>query len=73
MVSSPAALRVAQALPPIARCDDASALAWLEIVTRLGFLRRNEGYSYASYGEVFRRYFFHAKDPVPHPLWQRRQ
>ena len=32
------------------------------------FLRRNQGYIYASYGEVFRRYFLRAKDPVPHPL-----
>lgn len=32
------------------------------------FLRRNQGYVYTSYGEVFRRYFLHAKDPVPHPL-----
>ena len=33
------------------------------------YLRRNEGYRYASYGEVFRRYFLRAKDPVPHPVW----
>lgn len=33
------------------------------------YLRRNEGYLYRSYGEVFRRYFLKAKDPVPHPLW----
>lgn len=32
------------------------------------FLARNRGYSYASYGEIFRRYFLRAKDPVPHPL-----
>jgi fatty acid desaturase len=32
------------------------------------FLARNEGYVYASYGDVFRRYFLRAKDPVPHPL-----
>lgn len=35
------------------------------------YLKRNEGYRYASYGEVFRRYLFKAKDPVPHPLWRR--
>lgn len=35
------------------------------------YLRRNEGYRYANYAEVFRRYFAQAKDPVPHPLWQR--
>ena len=33
------------------------------------YLRRNDGYRYASYAEVFRRYLFHAKDPVPHPLY----
>jgi fatty acid desaturase len=33
------------------------------------YLGRNEGYRYASYAEVFRRYFLRAKDPVPHPLW----
>lgn len=32
------------------------------------YLRRNDGYRYGSYGEIFRRYFFAAKDPVPHPL-----
>jgi fatty acid desaturase len=31
----------------------------------------NRGYVYAGYGEVFRRYFLHAKDPVAHPLWHR--
>jgi fatty acid desaturase len=36
------------------------------------YLRKNGAYSYAGYGEVFRRYFFNAKDPVPHPLWRRR-
>lgn len=30
----------------------------------------NRGYVYRSYGEVFRRYLFSAKDPVPHPLWR---
>ncbi|MCL6285917.1 fatty acid desaturase [Ruegeria sp. 2012CJ41-6] len=29
----------------------------------------NEAYVYRSYGDVFRRYFLRAKDPVPHPLW----
>lgn len=37
------------------------------------YLRRNEGYRYASYAEVFRRYFLTAKDPVPHPLWHGRR
>ncbi len=33
------------------------------------FLRRNDGYRFSSYAEVFARYFWRAKDPVPHPLW----
>ncbi|MGP6087106.1 fatty acid desaturase [Antarctobacter jejuensis] len=33
------------------------------------YLSRNGGYRYGSYGEVFRRYFLRAKDPVPHPLY----
>ncbi len=33
------------------------------------YRRRNESYVYRSYGEVFRRYFLTAKDPVPHPVW----
>jgi fatty acid desaturase len=33
------------------------------------YLRRNEGYRYRSYAQVFRRHFLRAKDPVPHPLW----
>lgn len=36
---------------------------------RAHYLRRNEGYAYKGYGEVFRAYFLRAKDPVPHPLW----
>lgn len=33
------------------------------------YLSRNGGYRYASYAEVFLRYFLRAKDPVPHPLY----
>lgn len=33
------------------------------------FCRVNDGYVYRSYGEIFRQYFWKAKDPVPHPLW----
>jgi fatty acid desaturase len=33
------------------------------------YLRRNDGYRYASYTEIFRAYLFRAKDPVPHPVW----
>lgn len=32
-------------------------------------LRRNDGYRFASYAEVFRAYFLRAKDPVPHPVY----
>lgn len=31
----------------------------------------NEGYVFRSYGELFRRHFWRAKDPVAHPLWPR--
>lgn len=33
------------------------------------YLACNEAYVYRSYAQIFRQYFFHAKDPVPHPLW----
>ena len=33
------------------------------------YLARNDGYVYRSYAEIFRAYFWRAKDPVPHPLW----
>lgn len=51
-------------------------VAWYRLpalyaANREDFLRRNDGYRYASYGEVFRRYFLKPKDPVPHPLRQR--
>ncbi len=36
---------------------------------RAHYLEDNEAYVYRSYGEVFRRHFLRAKDPVPHPLW----
>ncbi len=36
---------------------------------RAHYLRRNDGYLYRSYAEVFRDHFLTAKDPVPHPLW----
>jgi fatty acid desaturase len=35
------------------------------------YLSRNGGYMYRSYAEVFGRYLFARKDPVPHPLWRR--
>ena len=39
---------------------------------RAHYLRRNDGYVYRSYAEVFARYLLRAKDPVPHPLWPSR-
>ena len=33
------------------------------------YLRRNDGYVYRDYLEIFRKHMFHAKDPVPHPVW----
>ncbi|MEO8242851.1 MAG: fatty acid desaturase [bacterium] len=33
------------------------------------FLRRNEGYVYKNYAEIFRRYWMTAKEPVAHPAW----
>ena len=43
----------------------------LYFANRERYLARNDGYMYRSYAEVFRRYLFRAKDPVPHPLWRR--
>jgi fatty acid desaturase len=40
------------------------------LAQRARFLEQNDGYVYRSYGEIFRRYFWRAKDPVPHPLWR---
>lgn len=34
------------------------------------YLEQNDGYFYKNYWEVFRKHFFRAKDPVPHPLWK---
>ena len=53
-------------------------VAWYRLpavyrASREEYLRRNDGYAFASYGEVFRRYFLRAKDPVPHPLRPRGQ
>jgi fatty acid desaturase len=33
------------------------------------YLRRNDGYVYRSYVEIFREFLFRAKDPVPHPIF----
>lgn len=49
-------------------------LAWYKLPklfadNRARYLARNDSYYFRSYGEIFRRYFSRAKDPVPHPLW----
>lgn len=33
------------------------------------YLRRNDGYVYRSYAQIFRLFLLRAKDPVPHPIW----
>ena len=52
-------------------------VAWYDLPDRFRagreeFLARNDGYYFRSYGEIFRRYFWKAKDPVPHPLFRPR-
>ena len=51
-------------------------VAWYDLPSRYRanrdhYLRRNDGYRFASYREVFKRHFWQAKDPVPHPLWRK--
>lgn len=41
----------------------------LYAANREHYLRRNDGYVYRSYAEIFRKYLLRAKDPVPHPHW----
>lgn len=33
------------------------------------YLRRNDGYRYSSYAQIFRQHLLRAKDPVAHPLY----
>lgn len=52
------------------------ALPWYRLPTiyfanSAHYLRRNNGYRYASYAEVFRAHFLRPKDPVAHPLHAR--
>jgi len=46
-------------------------LPQLYFANREKYLTRNNGYMFSSYAEIFRRYLFARKDPVPHPLWRR--
>jgi fatty acid desaturase len=48
------------------------ALAWYALPKfyrdeRQKLIRRNNGYLMRGYGEIFRRYFFKAKEPIPYP------
>jgi fatty acid desaturase len=48
-------------------------VAWYRLpavyaANRNHYLRRNDGYVYRNYAQIFRAYLFRAKDPVPHPL-----
>ena len=48
--------------------------AWYDLPAKYAanrdhYLRRNEGYVFRNYAEVFRLYFLTAKDPVAHPIW----
>ena len=49
-------------------------LAWYRLPAeyarrREEFTRRNGGYRYRSYAEVFAQYLLRRKDPVAHPIW----
>lgn len=49
-------------------------MAWYDLPKtyakdRRKFLDINGDYVFMSYREVFRKYLFRAKDPIPHPLW----
>lgn len=51
-------------------------VAWYDLPrlyadNRTHYQTRNGGYVFASYGEIFRRYLWRRKDPVPHPIWRR--
>lgn len=53
------------------------SIAWYKLPklyrdNRARYLQRNGGYFYPSYGAILKRYAFRTKDPVAHPLWQRR-
>jgi fatty acid desaturase len=49
-------------------------VAWYHLpalyaANRAHYLRRNDGYAYRNYAEIFRHHLLRAKDPVPHPLY----
>ncbi len=50
------------------------ATAWYDLpgkyaANRDHYLRRNDGYHYRNYAQIFWLYLLKAKDPVPHPTW----
>lgn len=50
------------------------AVAWYKLpglyaARTAHYQRRNDGYIYRNYAQIFRAHFLHAKDPVPHPVW----
>ena len=50
------------------------AVAWYKLPKlyaerKAHYLRRNDGYRYRSYAQVFAQYLLRTKDPVPHPVW----
>lgn len=52
------------------------SVAWYKLPglwarNRHKYLGRNENYYYASYREIFARHLFRAKDPVPHPIYNK--
>ncbi len=53
-------------------------VAWYELPRlfaekREHYLAKNQGYYFRNYGEIFRAFFFRAKEPVPHPLMDKDQ
>ena len=52
------------------------ALPWYRLPVfyrknRERLLRRNGGYAYKGYGQVFLKFFFRRREPVPHPFFRR--
>ena len=55
---------------------DRPGIPWYDLPShfrdhRADYLKRNDGYGFASYRELFARHFLSAKDPVAHPIWRR--
>ena len=52
-------------------------VAWYDLPplyeqNKVHYQRRNDGYVFSSYAQVFARHFWRAKDTVAHPLWRPR-